>query len=260
MIPHTEAFRRLKAEAQKVFDFAIVITYAVPALKFALKDLAAEDQIPFKPEHFESRPIATAKVRANAREYKAYLSRYIFLSAFSFFEAYFHDVLREVIAFHGKQELLQKVSISHNLSLTDQADVTQKRKLQEYQKRSDSNKYRKAGRHLAERGYKFPSSLLAAYGLQQLVELVEGDYFPAAKIPELAERILQLTLDKKTEIDVFQAYREQRNRIAHGRPDAESLHLRKAVEANNFLRNLALKVDQHVVHHFLVVEPVLTGV
>ena len=34
MIAHTKAFEILKEEAQKEFDFAIVVTYAVPALKY----------------------------------------------------------------------------------------------------------------------------------------------------------------------------------------------------------------------------------
>jgi hypothetical protein len=87
VIPHTKSFLRLKNEAQKVFDFAIVVSYAVPALKYSLKHTPEDAEIPFKPERFDSRPIATAKVRENAREYKALLSRYVFLSAFSFFEA-----------------------------------------------------------------------------------------------------------------------------------------------------------------------------
>jgi len=45
-----------------------------------------------------------------------------------------------------------------------------------------------------------------------------------------------------------------RNKIAHGRPDGTSLHLAKAIEANNFLRNLALKIDKHVLEHLMLIE------
>jgi hypothetical protein len=109
---------------------------------------------------------------------------------------------------------------------------------------------------LAKKGFRFPSALLASCGLDRLIDLAEGDYIPASSIPDLVQTIFQLPLDPMTEINAFQAYREQRNRIAHGRADAESLHLSKAVEANNFLRNLALKIDRHVVEDFLVIEAI----
>jgi hypothetical protein len=95
----------LKTEAQRVFDFSIVFSYAVSALKYSLKNASEDSPIPFTPEHFNSRPIGTAKVRENAKEYKKLLSSYVFLSAFSFFEAYFHDLLKEVIEFHGADGL-----------------------------------------------------------------------------------------------------------------------------------------------------------
>lgn len=256
MIPHSKAFLRLKDEAQSVFDFAIVVSYAVPALKYSLKNVADGAPIPFRPEHFDSRPIATEKVRENAKEYKKLLSQYVFLSSFSFFEAYFHDLLKEVVEFHGKDGLKNHISISHNASLNSPEHIASKRKLQEYPKPSEKGKYQKHGSILAAKGYRFPSTLLGSYGLARLIELAEGEYISASKIPDLVQSVFQLPLDKATEIDPFSAYREQRNRIAHGRADADSLHLAKAVEANNFLRNFALKIDRHVVDHFFVVEAI----
>jgi hypothetical protein len=70
MIPHTKAFAVLKREAQQVFDFAIVVTHAVPALKYALKGIASDHSIPFRPEHFDSRPIAIDKVRQTRKSTK----------------------------------------------------------------------------------------------------------------------------------------------------------------------------------------------
>src|SRR5437016_909818 len=133
MIPHTEAFAVLKRQVQEVFDFAIVVTYAVPALKHVLKHAAIrDDQIPFRPDHFDSRPIAIEKVRENTKAYKAVLARYLFLSSFSFFEAYFNDVLKEIIDFHGSDSLLGRVSIKHNEKLSVEDSKSEKRKLQEY--------------------------------------------------------------------------------------------------------------------------------
>lgn len=256
MIPHTKAFKILKNEAQKVFDFAIVVTYAVPALKYALKDLSSDDPIPYRPDHFDSHPIATEKVKHDAKAYKPLLSRYIFLSSFSFFEAYFHDVLKEVLAFHGERKLFDHISISYNQGLTDKESCRAKRKLQEYPKANCNDRYVSYGRRLAEKGYRFPSALLSNYGLHRLIELVNSDYIRAADIPKLTQEVLQLDLNKTNEIDVFQGYRNTRNKIAHGRAGVRSLHLKKAVEANNFLRNMALKIDKHVIEHFLLVEPI----
>jgi len=52
VISHTKSFAILKQEAQRTFDFAIVVTYAVPALKYALKDLDPNEPIPFTPCDF----------------------------------------------------------------------------------------------------------------------------------------------------------------------------------------------------------------
>lgn len=255
MIAHTKAFKVLKEEAQRVFDFAIVVTYAVPALKYALKDIAPSEPIPYKPDHFDARPVATEKVKSDAKEYKKWLSRVIFLSAFSFFEAYFYDVIKEILEFHGGIQLLEKVSISHNSEICDESCITYKRKLQEYPNSKDIDKYRKYGKRLSKVGYRFPSTLLSRYGLIKLFELFEKDInIRAYDIPKLAVEVLQLDMDKKTEIDVFHKYREIRNKIAHGRANSAALHISKAVDANNFLRNLALKIDRHIVQNFLVVE------
>jgi hypothetical protein len=254
VIPHTKAFEVLKGEAQKVFDFAIVVTYAVPALKYALKNLGPANPIPYRPDHFNSRPVATEKVKEDAKRYKPLLSRYIFLSSFSFFEAYFRDVLKEIIDFHGGEKLLERVSLRRNESLTDSESVKQKRKLQEYPNPRNRDRYVSNGKRLAEKGFGFPSTLLSGYGLRRLIELIDADAIRAVDIPKLAQEVIQIQLDQSTEIDVFHGYRETRNKIAHGRASPASLHLRKAVEANNFLRNVALKIDRHVVENFLVCE------
>lgn len=175
------------------------------------------------------------------------------MSSFSFFEAYFIDVLKEVVEFHGGDKLLEKVALKHNLALSEPDTLKAKRKLQEYPT-GDRDRYRSGGRKLRNAGYLLPSALLARYGLQKLLLLSEGDYIRAVDIPGLIQDVFQLDLDQSRDIDTFHGYRETRNKIAHGRASSESLHLKRAVEANNFLRNLALRIDQHVVTHFLLVE------
>lgn len=254
MIPHTKAFKRLKDEAQAVFDFAIVVCYAIPSLKTILDKLPADAELPFRPDHFDSRPIPTQKVRHHAKEYKAVLSRYIFLSSFSYFEAYFVDLLKEIVDFHGRAALLHKHDLARNRLLSDGNIQEAQRKLREYYAPKNKDAYRTYGRRLAVEGFVFPSAALARRGLQQLFDLVDTDYIKAAEIPDLIESVLQLPLDETDERDKFHGYRDLRNKIAHGRPDAASLHLKKAIEANHFLRNLALRIDRHVVENLLLVE------
>ncbi len=217
-----------------MFDFAIVVTYAVPALKYALKGLNPEDEIPYKPDYFDSRPVATEKVKHNARNYKSLLSRYIFLSTFSFFEAYFQDVLKEIVSFHEEKKLLSKVSIDHNNSIMNGDINKYKRKLQEYPTPKNRDRYLSYGKRLSETGYRFPSTLLSGFGLRHLIELTKGDNnIRAFDIPRLTEEILQLDLDQKKEVDIFHGFRNTRNKIAHGRASAASISLRKAIAANN---------------------------
>ena len=217
MINHSKSFAILKQEAQRTFDFAIVITYAVPALKYTLKGLNPDSPIPFKPDHFDPRPIATEKVRQNAKEYKKALSRHIFLSTFSFFEAYFHDVLKEIIDFHGSDNILKKTSLENNKALTNETTIKEIRKLQEYYTKGNKDRYVSFGQKLRHKGFRLPSTLLSRFGLQKLIELISGDYIKANDIPTLIKSVLQLDLDQQSEINVFHGYRELRNRIAHGR-------------------------------------------
>lgn len=252
MIKHTNAFKRLKDGVQAAFDFAIVVCYAAPSLKKALRDIGQEQPLPFTPDYFDSRPIPTEKVRIHLGTYKENLSRHLFLSSFSYFEAYIVDVLKEILDFHGRESLLKKHALDRNASLAGGAEKA-RRKLQEYPTAKSRDAYKSYGKHLALQGFVFPSSVLAKRGLQKLIEQVDGEYIRAADLPEFIESVLQLVLSDD-EKQRFHAYRDMRNKIAHGRPDALSLHLKKAVEANNFLRNLAIKVDNHVVRNLMLVE------
>lgn len=107
---------------------------------------------------------------------------------------------------------------------------------------------------MAASGYRFPSRLLSHYGLKQLNEIAEGTGIKAADILALASSIFHLEFDPDTEVQVFSDYRQLRNRVAHGRALESELALGKAVEANNFLRNLALKIDRQVVSQYFVIE------
>lgn len=258
MIPHTKSFKRLKDEIQRIFDFAIVVCYAVPSLKMSLKELDNKEEgkssLQFSPDYFDSRPIKIEKVRHHTKNYKEVLSRYIFLSSFSFFEAYFLDLLKEIVEFHGEASLLDKHNISRNLKILNHNFIEEKRKLQEYRVRGNIDKYKVNKTKLAAKGFIFPSSILAKHGLKLVLELIDRENIKAVEIPDIIESLLQLPLDPDKERATFHNYRETRNKIAHGRVKEVNFHLNKAIEMNNFLRDFALKIDKHVIDHLLLVE------
>lgn len=254
MIAHTKAFVTLKEEAQRTFDFAIMVAHAVPWLKHSMKGLDPGANMPIRADYFDSRPVASAKVRASTKVYKESLARHVFFSSFSFFEAYVGNVLREIIEFHGREAVLLRTSLNEHTKSCDSEALKSKRKLQEYYNPRNKDRYTSHGRKLVGTGYRFPSTLLSTFGLRKLIELIESEKIRAVDIPDILQEALHLDLDETTEVLEFHKYRGIRNRIAHGTASPADFSLPKAVEANDFLRNLALKIDGHVVQYFLVVE------
>ena len=52
--------------------------------------------------------------------------------------------------------------------------------------------------------------------------------------------------------DKFHSYRDDRNKIAHGKTLSYSLD--KALKGNEFLYNLAKEIDKHVVTNYMIIE------
>lgn len=171
---------------------------------------------------------------------------------FAAFEAYVVDVLREVIAFHGDDaDFIRRAHTRATRFLTNPPPdvVVNKRKLQGERDSGREATYRACTAKLLAQQYRFPSELLAPYGVRRLVEDVRG--LRAVKIPGVLKDGLSMTLLQST-VDRFHAIRHLRNKIAHG----EEVHpsLREALKVRADLKRLALRVDHHVVEHFLVIE------
>lgn len=254
MIAHTKSFAALKEEAQRTFDFAIMVAHAVPWLKHSMKELDPDGHIPIRADYFDSRPVATAKVQASTKVYKESLARHVFFSSFTFFEAYVGNVLKEIVDFHGKEALLDRTNLNECTQNLDADGSKSKRKLQEYADPKNRDRYASHGKKLQGVGYRFPSTLLSTFGLKHLCSLIEDEKIRAVEIPGLLQEALHLELDETTEVKEFHRHREVRNRIAHGTATPADFSIPTAVKANDFLRNLALKIDRHVVDYFLVVE------
>lgn len=202
--------------------------------------------MPIRADYFDKRPVATAKVKDSTKVYKESLARHVFFSSFSFFEAYVGNVLKEIVDFHGKEALFRRTNLNKHTISIDAEATKSKRKLQEYYKKKNSQRYSSHGKKLNNTGYRFPSTLLSTYGLKQLFSLIEDEKIRAVEIPNMLQDALHLELNEETETNVFHKHRDVRNRIAHGTASPTDFSLSKAVKANDFLRNFALKIDHHV--------------
>ena len=268
MIDHTEAFKRLKDEQQKILDFSVLICYAVPNLKKSIKgykEKVTNYESFVKPEYFIE-TVDIDRLESLSKNYKDNLSKYILLSAFSFFESYFRDVVEELVNFHGgKDNFINTLHIRHKqlLSNQNQTIIDNKRKLNEPLKKKNWLRYKK---HIdileQEATYRHPSELLATYGLKYFIETVTGNSFKSVMIPdalefafglELTEKINQHSdlIDKDLK-ETFDTIRNIRNSIGHG--NAGNLGFEKVMDLIRFLRFFAVKIDDHLKKHFFILE------
>ena len=256
MLTNSEAYLRLKEESQHIFDFAVAVCYAVPALKKTLKAVEQdESQIFPKPDFFKNDVSNVDHLRVRAKNYKLNLAKYLFISSFSFFEAYIVDLIDETLRFHGGYEFLRERAFSklqRSLNALSRDGAESKRKLQEPPKNAKKEKYVKYGRRLKEEGYKFPSELFSAYGIEIIGRSLKKNNITPGVIPEVLKWGLLFQFSEE-EMEEFERLRRKRNNVAHGR--GGNFDLRFSIEANAFLRNLATRIDQHVVQHYMLVEP-----
>lgn len=254
MITHSAAYGRLRRQSQDLFDFVVVVCYAVPSLRQQIKGVRGEKAIRslLRPDFFVHDKSSVEKIKKRATSYKSKLSSYVLLSSFSFFEEYVKSVIHEVIDFHGGDtefvELAERRANAFILSPSNET-TKHKRKLQEPIKPSKIKKYEKHSKALVDLGYRFPTELLSAYGVRKLVEKINK--LRAFDIPDLLQNGIHMELDDET-IDLFNSIRNVRNRIAHG--EKVRMSLKKVMAWNKFLSGLAAKMDRHLVEHFFVIE------
>ena len=268
MLDQTDAFKILKTEQQRILDFSKLVCYAVPNLKKAIKGY--NEKIPnyesfVKPEYFIE-PLVVDQLSELSKHYKDNLSKYVLISAFSFFESYFRDVVRELHDFHGGIEKLVKhvQERQNNLLSSQSADMTtKKRVLKTKYKKVRWQKYKKAINDLeSERTYRNPSELFSAFGIKSFFETVMSNGFKSVMIPELLETGIGLDLSEKINKhpelieknlkETFNTMRDLRNSIGHGK--ANSISFDKVMDLIRFLRFFAVKIDTHLVDNYFVIE------
>lgn len=246
----TKSLSNLKSQTQQMLDFAVLVTIAAPHLSIELhkKIMTPEIQISegnvFKPSRD---PYSTAK-RA-IRSYEGVMGATLFTSAFAYFESYFFAAIKEVIDFHGGNIEFQKLIRGH-LSTRPSSDIDiELNSLREKYKPRRNDRYRNASRNLRDKKVIWPSSRFMLFGFTEVVR--QSKKWKAHEVLTLAIDLLNVDIDDG-ERSRFNQLREDRNDIAHGRK--LDYDLPKAIDASQFFRGLADKIDRVVVSDFMIVE------
>ncbi len=131
----------------------------------------------------------------------------------------------------------------------DKPLIEVRRHLQDSFSKRKCQKYEKYTQLLKEKNYKFPSELLSSYGVIKLND--ELQKLRSVGIPDILSNGLHFALSEK-ETTNFHRIRGFRNDIAHGRRN--DFTVSSAMECNRFLRELAVRIDNHIVTNFFVIE------
>lgn len=266
MIVSTESFNRLKKEQQNILDFSVLICHAIPNVK---KTIAGESKsvahfaLP-KPDYFIKSP--NERILELSQNYKSDLSKYILISAFSFFESYVKSVTKELFEFHGGKDLFIKKVIARQkayFEIENDERTKSIRKLQEPLKTAKWQKYKKHLEELADDfEYRRPSELISPLGIKYLSDMTASGNFKSVFIPDVLELGFSLDLSDKVNQhahlkekdlkETFDYYRELRNSISHG--DKVQVSIEKTMDLVRFLRHIAVKIDKHLVERFFILE------
>jgi hypothetical protein len=258
MIHHTNAYLVLRTETQKTIDFVVLICHGMPALKAYMKAVEHEKapKLP-TPDYFESLR-SHGELRKYITEYKKTLGNFVVLTCWAYFETYIKSVAQEIIDFHGFSSKSQTISwLDSTTSLNrrsmlnaDHDTQATKKLLREPFKKAQQQRYSKHHKHLQQHGYRYPRDLLSSLGIQSIEQRLR--VFRAAHIPDLLKDAFLFDLSEADNAELSRI-RGIRNNIAHGQ--AGAVDLSAALRINEFLRNTAVSVDNHLCEHFMVIEP-----
>jgi hypothetical protein len=252
MIKSSKSYHTLKNQIQLSLDFVLLACHSIPALNGYMKAVEGGEvsKIP-DPDIFKT-PTEHSRLKEIIPTYKKTLGRFLVLSSFSYFESYTSDVIEELFLLNGGIDNLLEISKNKreddfikNALLNDKAKT-----LREPKDKSKSLKYKKIIDDLEDLDYKFPLYLLSYFGLCQLRD--QPGSMKSKDIPDIMEKAfgVNITEDEKK---FFADIRDLRNDIAHAKKGVE-VDLRKAIKMNKFLRDFAIKIDQHLVKNFFVIE------
>lgn len=257
----TNAFVKWQKNTQEIFDFSVVIHYAIPNLKQKIKlieegkarSLCRPDYYKSHKEGYYSSENLINSLKTRISGYKSHVSDYLLLSLFSYFEAFIVDVIKEFLEFHGGISTFQSFAIkkskySMNILCNDKEIKKHKNKLKPTDAKNQPDR-KHATRELKKTLYRFPSDHFSAYGIFMLGKKVED--LKARDIPEVLINVLLIELTPE-EIEKFHNIRNIRNNIAHGQP--VNLNIKLVTEYNEVLMGVAKKVNNHICEFFKIYE------
>jgi hypothetical protein len=250
VIPHSKAYTALRDKSQSFLDFVVLSCTATPTLVQHIKTLGTAGLLQ---DHFKGAPNGI-QLTAYAATYQDALARMIVITLFSQFEAYVTGLLSEIVDFHGGAAKFQATADrrAKGFLVSISTEVTEaKRKLQEPAKAKNAQSYKKHSATLVKNGFRFPSELLAPYGVKNLIQKSKPKGSKAYEIQELLRDGICYPLSTKDDVRI-NAIRDVRNKIAHGNPGP--LSLKDALACGKDLRDIAVKVDKHATEHFFVLE------
>jgi hypothetical protein len=263
MIPCTESFKRLKIEQQKIIDFSLLVCHAIPNLKKTVK--GETEKIPYfsipTPEYFNQE--TNERLLKLSINYKKDLSKYILISAFSFFESYFKSVVKELLDFHGGKENYIQSALQRHKRLIHTRKIEEVPKLQEPLKKKNKEKYNRLLKILdSNPQYNRPSDIFGPFGIKYISDLVLRENFRSNMIPDVLEygflMDLTATVNKHADLadknlrETLDIMRNYRNIIGHG--NNLDLCFPKTMDFIRFLRYFSTKIDKHLVKYFFILE------
>lgn len=253
-VPNTQAYLRLKAQTQGVFDFIVVVAYGVTSLRrnLALLEKGDISRMPL-PNGFHEGNNTPEQLRAWSTGYREQVASYAILSLFSFFESFVAAAIAEMIDFHGGGEEFQRKAKAHDRRfLNDDPALERNKRPLRGDKASQPGRAQRQAKFTAElvaTGYRFPTELFSGYGARVLIQKLGN--LRAADIPDLLRHGLHMDIDDARKRR-FDEVRSIRNKIAHG--DRVSLSFRDVSQKNEVLRKLSFDVDRHLMAHFMISE------
>jgi hypothetical protein len=259
MVAHSKAYETFTHSMEQQLDFVVLVSYAVPVLK---RNIAADDQggpsIPINPpDYFVQRRLSKPQLGEFMKSYEHELARTLILASFAYFEAYVKAIIKEFIDFQGgpKQFLDTALRRSTRSMRGIGGNLLEaKRKVQEPEKPGKHAKYAKYAAELAQAGFRFPSEILAVYGVRKLLEKVSKDRrleLKAGEIPTILIDAFQMDSFQRHVAD-FESARKLRNELAHGL--RQQVLLKHAVDTGRQIRQWGATVDSHFMEHFFVQE------
>jgi len=253
MIASTQSYLNYKKQNEEFFEFLVLICYAVPAYKAQLNHrIGGNASLLPRADHFSHDTTSDSELLRRAQLYKKRLGCHMMLSTFSYFESFFAAALTEMFDFQGGKEVFLERARKNTLQMiSKQRHNNLKKSLQEPAKPVKRYKYEDCIKKLEAQGFRFPSDLLAPFGLKHLMNQVGERNFKPVMIPDLLTECLGMSVPQKR-LDEFTRLREKRNRIAHGK--LHEFDLSTALDAYDFLKVFANDIDKHLVDTFFVLE------